>query len=102
MKLRLQRRYSDEQSKARKVKQRLQDDKIVIDLHANELLETTNGMSAADILDYQLEVFRKTIEQYKCKKGQKIIFIHGKIDNAIEIAKSYGWKIKIITSPLPF
>lgn len=74
----LVRRYSDEQSKAHKVKQRLQDDKIVIDLHANELLETTNGMSAADILDYQLEVFRKTIEQYKCKKGQKIIFIHGK------------------------
>ncbi len=74
----LVRRYSDEQSKAHKVKQRLQDDKIVIDLHANELLETTNGMSAADILDYQLEVFRKTIEQYRNKKGQKIIFIHGK------------------------
>lgn len=69
----LVRRYSDEQSKARKVKQRLQDDKIVIDLHANELLETTNGMSAADILDYQLEVFRKTIEQYKCKKTKNNI-----------------------------
>ena len=25
-----------------------------------------------------------------------------KIDNAIEIAKSYGWKIKIVTSPLPY
>ena len=25
-----------------------------------------------------------------------------KIDNAIEIARSYGWKVKIITSPLPY
>lgn len=29
-------------------------------------------------------------------KGSRV-----KIDNAIEIARSYGWKIKIITSPLP-
>lgn len=25
-----------------------------------------------------------------------------KIDNAIKIARSYGWKIKIVTSPLPY
>lgn len=71
-------RYEDTQSKARQVTQRLKDDKIVVDLHAHELLETTVGMSASDILDYQLEAFRKTLEQYKAKKGQKIIFIHGK------------------------
>lgn len=82
----LVRRYSDEQTKARKIKQRLQDDKIVIDLHASELLETTSGMSAADILDYQLDVFRKTIEQYKSKKGQKIIFIHGKGEGVLRQA----------------
>lgn len=63
---------------ARPVGQRLKGDKIVVDLHAHELLETTAGMSAADILDYQLDVFRRTLEQYKAKKGQKIIFIHGK------------------------
>ena len=74
----LVRRYDNTQSKARQVTQRLKDDKIVVDLHAHELLETTVGMSASDILDYQLEAFRKTLEQYKAKKGQKIIFIHGK------------------------
>ena len=74
----LVRRYEKSQSKSRPVNQRLKDDKIIVDLHADALLETTVGMSAADILDYQLDVFRKTLEQYKSKKGQKIIFIHGK------------------------
>ena len=71
-------RYDKPQSKSRPVNQRLKDDKIVVDLHANELLETTAGMNASDILDYQLDVFRRTLEQYKAKKGQKIVFIHGK------------------------
>jgi hypothetical protein len=61
---------------ARKVNK--DDNLIVIDLHANELLETTNGMSAADILNYQLDIFRRTIDENKNKKGQKIVFIHGK------------------------
>ena len=74
----LVRRYEKSQSKSRPVNQRLKDDIIIVDLHADALLETTVGMSAADILDYQLDVFRKTLEQYKSKKGQKIIFIHGK------------------------
>lgn len=74
----LVRRYEKSQSKSRPINQRLKDDKIIIDLHADALLETTVGMSAADILDYQLDVFRKTLEQYKSKKGQKLIFIHGK------------------------
>lgn len=71
-------RYEPSQSKSRPVKQKLQDDKIIVDLHANELLETTAGMNAGDILEYQLDVFRKTLEQYKSRKGQKLIFIHGK------------------------
>lgn len=54
------------------------NDPVVIDLHANELLETTAGMSSADILNYQLDVFRKTMERYKSKRGTKIVFIHGK------------------------
>lgn len=51
---------------------------IVVDLHANELLETTAGMSSADILNYQLDIFRKTMEEYKGKHGIKLVFIHGK------------------------
>lgn len=51
---------------------------IEVDLHMNEVLETTAGMDNKDILEYQLEIFHKTMEKYKLKRGQKIVFIHGK------------------------
>ena len=35
-------------------------------------------MNSADILHYQMDIFKKTMEENKKKKGQKIIFIHGK------------------------
>lgn len=57
-----------------------QSDIVEIDLHAHELLDSTAGMSNGEILNYQLDVFRKTLEEYKSKKGQKIVFIHGKGD----------------------
>ncbi len=62
------------------------DEPLVVDLHATELLDTTAGMSSADILNYQIEVFRKTMEEYKNKKGMKIIFIHGKGDGVLRHA----------------
>lgn len=68
------------------MKQVLQGDKIVIDLHADEILDTTAGMSSGDILEYQLDVFRHTIEQYKDRKGQKLIFIHGKGEGVLRHA----------------
>ncbi|MDE5612919.1 MAG: DUF2027 domain-containing protein [Odoribacter sp.] len=56
---------------------------VEIDLHSNELLETTAGMDNKDILEYQLDVFRKTMDEYKLRKGKKIIFIHGKGDGVL-------------------
>lgn len=56
---------------------------VEIDLHATELLETTAGMDNKDILEYQMDVFRKTIEEYKLRRGQKIVFIHGKGDGIL-------------------
>ena len=53
-------------------------DPIVVDLHAHELLDTTAGMSATDILNHQLDYFRKTLKEYEKKRGTKIVFIHGK------------------------
>ncbi len=63
------------------------DDGItVVDLHINELLETTAGMSSADILSYQMDVFRKTMKENANKKGQKIVFIHGKGEGVLRQA----------------
>lgn len=56
---------------------------VEIDLHADELLETTAGMANKDILEYQLDVFRQTLEEYKLRGGQKIVFIHGKGDGIL-------------------
>lgn len=71
-------------------------DIVVTDLHATELLETTAGMSSADILNHQLDVFRKTINTYRNKKGTKLVFIHGKGEGVLRnaIMKELKYKFK--------
>ena len=59
---------------------------IIVDLHADEVLETTQGMSPTDILNYQLDVFRKTLQEHAKKKGTKIVFIHGKGEGVLRQA----------------
>lgn len=59
---------------------------IVVDLHADELLDSTAGMSNSDILNYQLETMRKTMKQYIKEKGRKIVFIHGKGEGVLRQA----------------
>lgn len=68
------------------VKQPRKNDIIEVDLHINELLDNTTGMSNSEMLDYQLDVFHKTLEEYKAKKGQRIVFIHGKGDGVLRNA----------------
>lgn len=80
--------YKDEKIIAHEGKKKRQKDDgtLVIDLHADELLETTAGVNAADILHYQLDVFKKTMDENKKKKGQKIVFIHGKGEGVLRHA----------------
>ena len=81
------RRYEDGKKQGNPfVSKHKNDDIAVVDLHAHELLETTAGMNATDILNYQLDVFRKTLDKYKNNKGKKIVFIHGKGEGVLRHA----------------
>ena len=59
---------------------------IEVDLHIGELLDDTHGMSNREMLNYQLDKFREVMEQYKNKREQRIVFIHGKGDGVLRKA----------------
>lgn len=72
---------------------------IEVDLHAGELLDNTSGMSNADILTYQLDKFHEILKQYAGKKGQKIVFIHGKGEGVLRSALEKELKTKYKSYP---
>jgi DNA-nicking Smr family endonuclease len=57
-----------------------------VDLHIHELLDNTTGMSAGDMLNYQLDVFRRSMNEHLSEAGHKIVFIHGKGDGILRSA----------------
>ena len=69
---------------------------VEVDLHINELLDTTAGMSNADMLQCQMDKFHAVMEEYKGKIGQKIVFIHGKGEGVLrkEIEKQLKTKYR--------
>lgn len=62
------------------------EDVEVVDLHAEKLLDSTGGMSSADILNYQLDKFREVMKSHRHEKGKKVIFIHGKGEGVLRHA----------------
>lgn len=59
---------------------------LEVDLHVNELLDTTAGLEAKDILEYQMKVFRETMDAELKHRGRKIVFIHGKGEGVLRSA----------------
>ncbi len=82
------RRYDDGRQKGNPfvIKRRGDENIMVVDLHANEVLESTAGMKPADILNYQLDIFRRTLNENAHRKGQKVVFIHGKGEGVLRSA----------------
>ena len=62
------------------------NDPLVVDLHIDTLLDSIQGMTSKDILDYQLQVFKDTLEANRKHRGQKIVFIHGKGEGVLRRA----------------
>lgn len=67
---------------------------IEIDLHIHELLDNTSGMTNGEMLEYQLGVFRRTMEENRKRIGQKIVFIHGKGEGVLRRAIETELKTK--------
>lgn len=83
----LQRKETDAPAKPQTIIKRGGKNEIVeVDLHIGELLDDTHGMSNSEILNYQLDKFREVMEQYKNKREQRIVFIHGKGDGVLRKA----------------
>lgn len=61
-------------------------DSIVVDLHASELIDSTGGMSNADILNMQVDKFREVMDANLRHKGTRIVFIHGKGEGVLRQA----------------
>ena len=59
---------------------------IEVDLHIGELVDTTAGMDNKAMLQLQLDTVRKTMKENERRKGQKIVFIHGKGDGVLRKA----------------
>lgn len=79
--------YRPEQRKRQRIEKKTdKKDILEVDLHINQLLDTTAGLNNTDMLNVQLEKFRAVMEENKTKKGQKIIFIHGKGDGVLRKA----------------
>lgn len=68
------------------VKKKHIDSILEVDLHIDQLLDTTAGMCNSDMLKYQLETFNKVMQEHLNKKNQKIVFIHGKGDGVLRKA----------------
>lgn len=62
------------------------NDIIEVDLHIDELVDTTAGLSPADMLNLQVDEFRRVMDANLGRHGQRIVFIHGKGEGVLREA----------------
>lgn len=74
------------QLKRREFKASESGEPLVVDLHIAELLDDIRGLSPADMLNIQVDEFRRVMDENAKAKGQRIIFIHGKGEGVLRNA----------------
>ncbi len=62
------------------------DGPLVVDLHIDELVDSTRGLSNADMLNLQVDKFREVMDANLRRTGTKIVFIHGKGEGVLRQA----------------
>lgn len=73
-----EKRAQDRPQRQQVKKQPKSNEIVECDLHINALLDTTAGLSNKDMLEVQLDEFRRVMNENIKRKGAKIVFIHGK------------------------
>jgi hypothetical protein len=66
-----------EEDLSKRFKQRKESMTIEVDLHINQLVDSVIGMSNAEILQKQMDVFHKTMTDAISSRAGKVILIHG-------------------------
>jgi hypothetical protein len=61
-------------------------DLLEVDLHINELLDNSKGMSNTELITVQLDKFTQVMNANLRLKGKKIVFIHGKGEGVLRKA----------------
>ncbi|WP_289300327.1 DUF2027 domain-containing protein [Duncaniella freteri] len=59
---------------------------LEVDLHIDELIDSRAGLSNADMLNLQIDEFRKVMDAKLKNKGVKIVFINGKGEGVLRNA----------------
>ena len=59
---------------------------LEVDLHIDELIDSTAGLDNSDMLEIQLKEFNRVMAENRNNKGQKIVFIHGKGEGVLRKA----------------
>lgn len=59
---------------------------VVTDLHISELVDSTRGLTNADMLNLQIDRFREVMDANLKAHGRKLIFIHGKGEGVLRAA----------------
>jgi hypothetical protein len=80
---------ADSRPVARPVKKqhrRATADLLEVDLHIGELTDTIRGLSNADMLNLQIDEFRRVMDANLKNHGMKIVFIHGKGEGVLRQA----------------
>lgn len=89
-----EKQYIDRRPRKQPIKKIEKKPIIEVDLHINQLLDSTTGMSNHEMLEYQLQKFHEVMRENLRKKNQKIVFIHGKGDGVLKHALLKEFKSK--------
>ena len=84
--LRAQREKEKAEQREKEQQRREEGEILEIDLHINALLDHTEGLSPNVLLNTQLTEFRIIMERNIRKRGQRIVFIHGKGNDVLRDA----------------